>query len=392
MPFLFPLPHNWSSPFKVDVGYKTEIIQSRVFREQRLAQRSQPRKQVTLSVSPSRGTLRTFLAQMAARQQAEWVLPEVTRAAETASPAVAGGSVLDLGVAAPVWAVPGSYVVIEALAGQVLAGVVSTLGGGVLIDVPLAADLPTGSRVYPGLVGRLDQSLKGSLQTNTVGNLTIVFAADPGLNQFEDVVGAPLAFNGRELFVMRPNWQSSPQITLDGMLETTDYDRGRLAHHSPVAWNIETLRMEFIRRNAAEAELLTQFFHRMRGQQGEFYMPTWTDDFDLTTGAASGASILNVPGTTMFDLFGTSTVYKAAFILYKDGTYQANRITARSIVSGSSRFTFATPFSQAVNEANVKQMCWLPAWRLSIDSLTLEWLTRTVAQAQLTARTIEDLA
>ena len=71
MPYLFPFPHNWSASLKVDVSYKTEIIQSRIMREQRLALRSQPRKQITLSVSPSSSDLRLFLAQMAARQQME---------------------------------------------------------------------------------------------------------------------------------------------------------------------------------------------------------------------------------------------------------------------------------------------------------------------------------
>lgn len=392
MPYLFPFAHNWSASFRVDNSYKTEIIQSRVFREQRLALRSQPRKRVTLSISPTGTELRSFLSQMATRQQTEWVIPEVTRPSLTATLLSAGGNVLDFGATAPPWAVVGSYCVIQAVAGQVLAQIAVVLGGAVQIVTPVAAALPASSKVYPGIVGRLETSLKANLLTNAVATSTIVLDADPGINRVQNDSTAETTFNGRELFILKPNWQQTPQVTLESMLETIDYDRGRVVHHQPVNWNIETLRLEYLRRDQAEAEALTAFFHRRRGQQGEFYMPTWVSDFDLTTGAASGATILNVPGTTMFDLYATSPVYKAAIIFFRDGSYQANRLVSLTNVSGNSRFTFATAFPQAVNKTTVKLMCWLPAWRLAIDTLTIEWLTRTVAQAQLTMRTIEDLA
>ena len=41
----------------------------------------------------------------------------------------------------------------------------------------------------------------------------------------------------------------------------------------------------------------------LKGQQGEFYMPTWQDDLSLTLGAAMGSSALVVPGTQISEIF-----------------------------------------------------------------------------------------
>ena len=69
-----------------------------------------------------------------------------------------------------------------------------------------------------------------------------------------------------------------------------------------------------------------------------------------------------------------------------------NRVNGITLTSGNSRLAFASLVPQAINKNTVKLMCWLPAWRLAIDTLSLEWLTRSVAQTQITMRTIEDLA
>ena len=395
MPTLFPFPHNWSASMKVDVSYKTEIIQSRVMREQRLALRSQPRKQMTLSVSPSGADLRLFLAQMAAQQQTEWIVIETTRAAPLAADLAPGGLSFEFGLTAPAWAVAGAYCGFEVGKSKVTCQIVGVSGGTVSFSIlsgTFTTTIPTGTLVYPGLVGRLSTSIRGNLLTNAVGTFTVVFEADPGINRVETDVAAPATFNGKELFLLKPNWQGAPQVTLESMLETIDYDRGRLVHNQPVVWNVETLRLEYLRRNRDEAEALTQFFHRMRGQQGEFYMPTWVNDFDISTGAAAGTTGLTVPGRTIYDLFAGSPVYKSVIVFYRDGSYHVNRVNGITLTSGDSRLAFASLIPQAISKNTVKLMCWLPAWRLAIDTLSLEWLTRSVAQTQLTMRTIEDLA
>jgi hypothetical protein len=280
MPFLFPFEPNWNNSFRVELAYKTEIITSRAFREQRIAQRTQPRKSVSFTITPRRGRLATFLDDMAARQQADHVVVEPTRWFTTSLESLAGSNAMTAaGAAMPAWVAAGAYLVVVGTAGQEMVQVVNVTGMEIVLDEPLGADVLAGSRVYPGLVGRFDQSLRGQLFTNTVGQFSVAFNADPGLNVYEAEVAAPATFNGRELFLESPNWRSPLALTLEGLLETTDYGRGRVEHHSPVAFNRLGLRLDFLGRSPANVESLVQFFHRMKGQQGEFYMPTWGDDF-----------------------------------------------------------------------------------------------------------------
>lgn len=389
MAILFPFTPNWASAYKVESAYKTEIITNRDYSEQRFALRSQPRRGLSFVVSPARGRLREFSNLMASRQQAEFVVPEITRHWLVAEEALATTNIIvpDAGVVPP-WAAPGTHLVIERTDGRELVLIVSADPLGIVLDQPLAATVPPGSRFYPGLVGRFDQGIRGQFYTNTTGQFTMNFDADPGLNFHEPDTAAPVSFNGKELFLKKPNWRSAPIVSLDGLLETTDYGRGRLNHFSSVAYNHLSLRMEFLQRDAAEAEALSQFFHRQRGQQGEFYAPTWGDDFDLSIGAASGASSLVVPGLDTVNLFSANLVYRAVVVFFRDGTYQANRITTLAAAGSNSALSFAAPWTRAINPGTVRQMCWLPVWRLAIDSLTLDWQTRTVAQTQLTLKAL----
>ena len=389
MAFLFPFAPNWAAPYKVDSAYKTEIITNRDYGEQRFALRTQPRRKLSFTVSPARGRLNEFMSLMAARQQAEFVVPEITRQWQTDGEALLGTNVVVTeGGFIPPWVVAGAYVVFEGSAGQEMQLVVSADAMGIVLDQPLAATVASGSRFYPGLCGRFDQALRGQFLTNTAGQFILNFDADPGLNFHEADTVAPATMVGTELFLMRPNWRTSPTVSLDGLLETTDYARGRVTRFSSVNFNDVALRFEFMQRDSAAAEALSQFFHRQKGQQGAFYAPTWGADFDLSVGAAPGSMDFYVPGVDFANLFAASPVYKAAIVFFRDGTYGVKRIDSIAPSGGQSRVRFFSPWSRSVNEESVRLMCWLPLWRLTVDTLTLDWQTRTVAQAQLTMKTL----
>lgn len=394
MPMLFPFDPNWVESYKVDSEYKTEIITSRNYREQRIALRSQPRRKVSFLTTPSRGALAKFMGLMAAKQQQEFILPEITRKSSTGYAVLAGVTLVPLSSPTlPVWVTPGAFVVFEGASGRGFFEVVSADISGIVTAAPIEQDIPAGSTLHPGLVGRVAASLRGQHLTNTVGRMNVDFFADPGRNKHYYQGVAPAVHNGKELLLLRPNWRTTPTITSNSFLETLDYERGRFAHHQPVNFNEVVVRQEFTQRDAAETEVLSRFFQRMRGQQGEFYAPTWGQDFDLSTGALAGTSSLRTPGSETFDLYAGSPVYKSVIVFYADGSIQPNVVNSVTLGGlGNSNINVVTPWAQAVNESNVRLMCWLPTWRLAIDALSIEWLTKSVSQTQLTMKTIEDLA
>lgn len=390
MPILFPFDPDWASSVEVEIAYKTETLTSRNYREQRIALRDQPRKTIRFEVTAMRDVYRRFMEEVSARHQAEWVVPEITRTAIT-SAATLSGAVTVAFDARPGWIAPLSWIVVKAPSGLLLRQVTAVTSTAAAFAVPLPEVTPLGTEVYPGLVGRLAQSIRASTPTNAVLSGRVELMGDPGANVYEGDSVAPLVFNGRELWLRRSNWATVPSVDFEGLLETVDYDMGVVTHFAPVPWNTRRVQREFLLKGVAEADEFTAFLHRMKGQRGEFYAPSGNHDFDLATGALAGSSALVVPGARVFDLFAANPTYRAVFVRFADGSYQANVVTGITMAGLDSRIAVATPWAQAVTQANARMVSWLHAMRLSTDSVTIGWLTRTVAQAKLTAQTIEDL-
>lgn len=389
MPFLFPFEPDWSSPVEVEIAYKTEVLTSRNFREQRLALRSQPRKSIRFEVTALRSVYQKFMQQIAARQQAEWVVPEIVRPA-FADGAASGATSLSF-PARPVWVRPQSWVVVKLPSGLQLRQVLTATTTAFTFATPLPEAVPAGASVFPGLIGRLSQSMSGSTPTNAALKGTVELAADPGANFFEEETVAPITFNGRELWLRRSNWGTVPSLDFEGRLETVDYDRGVVTHFSPVIHNVLRVQREYVARGHAEAQELTSFLHRMKGQRGEFYAPSVSHDLDPSVGAAAASSFLDVPGTETATLFAASPVHRAVFVRFADGSYQANVVTGITVSGSNSRIAVANPWTQAVSSGNARMVSWLYAMRLSADTVTMEWLTDSVARAKLAAQTLEDL-
>jgi hypothetical protein len=58
----------------------------------------------------------------------------------------------------------------------------------------------------------------------------------------------------------------------------------------------------------ASATALEQFFDRMKGRRGAFYLPTGEADFDLASSAGSGATSFTASGSALATDFGGPTI------------------------------------------------------------------------------------
>lgn len=387
---LFPFEPDWSTRFRVDLAYRTEIITSRAEREQRIANRPEPRKTYEFNLRLSRGRLAGFQAFMAKNQQGRFVLRDETRSVELAAPVTVGQTSITLAEAVS-WATPGSVIVLGPHGASSFATVAAVAGSAVTLQAPGATRAHAASeRVSAAVTGVVQQELRGQLFTREVGEASIIFSADPG--SFSEFAGsAPQSFNGRELFLTRPNWAAPPSLDLRGYLETLDFTRGAVEHFSRTPWNTRRLQMSYLGRDRAATEAFLRFFVRAKGQRGEFYMPTWEPDIGLTIGAASGSALFDVPGSDLFLSYAGSQIYEAMIVFFEDGAYEAHRIASITGVAGNSRITTTAPWSRAVNFQTAYMACFLPVWRFAVDNLSFEWQTSTVAQWRTTVQTIEDL-
>lgn len=389
MALLFPFKPNWASSYRVTHSHKTEIITSRAKREQRIAERQLPRKTIEFDAALSRGDMAALQGLVAKNQQGVFWVPDWTRWAELTAPlAIAGDTAVF--ASAPGWARVGQQLLL-AHGDQTRLVEITAIGPTSVTFTPaVSAAFPAGTKAHCVYTATMDQNLRGRLLTNTVGEMGMSFKVKPGtISEPDDP--APLAFNGRELFITKPNWAAPPSVELAGFLEQVDYGRGVTSEFAPVAFNTRRLQMSFLFGTNDKAEAFLSFYRRMRGQQGEFYMPTWEPDLDPVNGAAPGATSLLVPGSDFHARYAGSTVYRAVVVFYRGGGYQVNRVTGITLEGINSRVNVLSPWTSALSPATVRQICFLPVWRFATDDVTVEWQTNHAAQVQTTFQTLEDL-
>lgn len=389
MPVLFPFKPDWNSPFSISREFRTSILTSREFREQRIAERRAPRMSLSFALTPLKDRVRQWFETMALQQQGIFWVADWTRWVLSTTEIAISDSQVEV-AAVPGWLMAGQSIMLSYGGETAVYEIDSMTSTEIIFTTAVSAVWPVGTRVYPLLEGVFSQNIRGSLITGKAGKFTLDFAVDPGKSA-DVLTGSEPTFNGRPLWLKRPNWNDTISESLRGYLETVDFDRGIVDHYAPIAWNTRIKQATYLFKNQAEAEAFIGFSNQMKGQRGEFYAPTWTPDFDLSIGAASGSNSITVPGLAAYETYSGSTVYKAAIALFRDGTYQANRITSVASASGNTQFTFASNWTRAVNSATTRVMSMLPVWRFGADEMTLEWLTATVAETKLSTVTLEDL-
>lgn len=207
---------------------------------------------------------------------------------------------------------------------------------------------------------------------------------------------APAVFNGRELFAVKPNWASAPDVSYESEREVIDYARGRTETFTPIEFLTRVSKFTYTGRSYQDMNLIRQFFERMKGQRGEFYMPTWEDDVAVDFVSPPNTQTIRVAGPQFAADYGGSTVHRAIAVFLRDGTTIYNLVEDIFEVDDSdgndSVIQVQDLWPVEISADTVKSISWLHVWRHATDTLTIEWLTNTVGQCQMTMRTLEDLA
>lgn len=378
---------NWVESFKVTYDFSTEIITSRSGREQRIAQRITPRKTFDYK-SLVHGAQHRRLHQLLRAQQHEpMVMPEFTRKVKSAVPASSGA--VSITVPSAPWLVLGATIFIEDDMHTIAS--VLTVGGNrqVGLNEPLLQSRAAGFRVYYGVTGYLQPSQAVSQATSNTAELNLKFSVLPG----SELIAPPAAetmFNGREVLTKKPNWAGPPSFTYSRAVEELDYGRGLVERFNPVPFGTTMVALQFLARDVAEADDIVNMQARLLGRQGEFYMSTGLNDITPMAVAASGTYTLQVAGPQFATDFADDTVHRAVAVRLFDGTVIRNKLLSVAAVGQNTTLTFESPWPVTLG-TNVLMISWLPVWRMASDSLTIEWVTDTVAQYKINVQTLEDL-
>lgn len=297
----------------------------------------------------------------------------------------------------PYWLVGDGYAIIGNGDYFELFQVAGVIDPNVTFNAVSAGSWPAGSRLYKAEFARIGTT-KSSMATRGTGVLGIKADVDPATTILPPVGAAGEMFDSRELFLKRPNLSEPFDVEFLQNAELVDYGSGVVVSYSPSKLLSRDYKATYLGRDTAEVWEIIDLFRRMYGRAGEFYAPTGTVDLKPIATLASGTAILTTAGLADYNAYFDTTVAssrlvnKAVLVALRDGTHVARKISTVTSVGGNTRFTMTANWSSSITLANIKYVSYLPLCRFGSDSLTIEWLTRSVAQFNLSFHTLESLA
>ncbi|MDC8804209.1 hypothetical protein PRZ61_12230 [Halomonas pacifica] len=381
---------NWVGGVQITYELRTQIGVYRSGREQRIAQRLAPRKSLEYQMLVNADDLRAYKNLMWHWQAYDLVMPEVTRFIELPEAWPAGSQSLSLS-APPYWMQPGGAVVIgEGRQRQALT-VLATEGDITHFDAATVQDWPAGTRLYPGLVGHLRSPTESQRHTSDVATPTIRFQVLP-LSEVPREPAAPkLMFDGREVFLTRPNWARQVSSALGQEVDQLDYGTGQVSRYVAQMFGTETTSATHTCATHAEADALLDLYLRLRGQQGEAWVPTWEADFLLAESQGAASDRFGVDDPDFAERYAGSPTHRALFVRLADGTLLLRKVVDVIASGGGAEIVVDAPWGVDLEPDQVAMSGWLLLRRLGSDRLVIEWRTNGVAEAQLNWRTLEAL-
>ena len=393
---LWPFLPNWDSKFAQTFEYKTEILTSRAGREQRIAQRTTPRTTIEFSCVAT-GDDRKLLGRILDRyQHVDHIVPDIPRHTFLAADVASGALTLPL-EEIPEWLIEGTIVVLAANGNVAMNRVITvdSLANTIGLSDATTSDWGEGTYVCYGMLGTLESSTGTRRLTNDTTEVSVKLSGKPGYEPYIAPPAASRTLNGREVFLVKPDWSSTPQVTHTWPVEFVDYGRGTTQKFTPIMFGSRVEQWSYVNMSFDEAEEIVNCFKRMRGRRGEFYAPTWEEDITAADTLVIGTNTIRAAGLELYQDYAESTVFKAILIRLKDGTNLVRKITGMSQLSDGlgddTRITVSGTWPRDIFTDEILMICWMPVHRFASDSLTVEWLADDKSRTQISVQTIEDL-
>lgn len=404
---------DWSSQYRVTRSYKTDIFRSASGEEQRRALRESPRKTLEFTSQFVGSELRDFQTTLSVWQNRDFLAPELPLFVRIAEDAGAGAAAVEV-PRLPFWLAPGELVMLvgdERLEALVID---SISGSTIYFTSPLTAGWPAGSRLCHGVAGRLSASFSLPRQTSTVSHGLLALDVHPGSEKYPALFEVPTNtifpgltegpemypltsvpvnatsvyyYDGEEILLLRNNWGEGVSEARDWPVYPIDFDIGVNEFATDVDFSTRGFSATITCHTLERQEHLAGFFDRMRGAQANFWMPTWENDLPLAGDIAGESQTLRVSASRTARLLLNNAVYREIAVVTHSREVYVNSILDVQIDDGVALLSLRDAWPENIAVPDVLMVSWMPAWRLSNDEQSFLWLSSSVAQVVLEART-----
>ena len=387
-------PANWRESYIVTYAFLTDVLTATDGTEQRLARRRSPRKTIGFTASLPYSQARVFEGQVNRGQGRRFILPELPMSVPMDRGMAAGAQTLQI-ASVPAWAAKKTIVVLRDRDYMEARSIVNVGSSSITFNETSAYAWPASAIVAPGRVGQVSDKMQGLRLSSTVLEVPILLTESPASAVYPVYYDAvftrgPL-FNNKELFPIRPNWATNPQITYDTERTTLDYDQGVTENYDFSNLRSRLTQYAFVGIDYATVKVATDFFFRMKGQQRAFYLPTFASDMLLAVAFNPGDTVLYMQGRDLYDNIGVDGVYRNIALMTPSGVVPLSINTIGVTNDGlNTTLVLNKPVPAGVVSSTVSQICWLNLVRFATDTLSVSWLTSAVAQFNMTFKTLPD--
>jgi hypothetical protein len=295
----------------------------------------------------------------------------------------------------PTWIAEGESLIIMGGGNMAFRTVVSIIDTTVIFDESEEIEYPANSRLHPVLEGYLSTTINApEISPRGVIEVQVSFEVDPGSESiYEDSGTAETTFDGREVFLTRPDkWVPINLTRVQEGNGKVDYGFGRVQQFFPIEFATLMWEASYTGCDFNHSDALRQFFDRMKGRRGEFYMPTWGHDLRPTAALTTAGTTLTVAGTGHAAAYLGSTVWKKIAVRKTNGTWLLRSVTNVVDIAGGATLTITPAWGENVSLSAIDRICWLPIWRFASDILTMTWPRDTVAEIRMPMQMLENLA
>lgn len=403
MAVFLPFVPNWRNGIRDTYEFKTDVFTTRNGSEQRRATRINPRRALEVNVLLDGERMRGFADAVNRAKDGKVEIADFSAVpALVATTASSGATVLTID-STPSWMTNGGTYVL--MTGRTTSKInVDFVDNNTVILVnPLTKSVGAGACILPMLPAQIANSNTLSLYTNQVATAPLQFDVEPGFVvrtpdalPFDESAegdsvqsfGPAAVLFGRYVLLRKPNFLNRPQVQFNLKFETVDYSRGVVKTFTPVPIVSRTLTATYMAVNHAEAMAILDIFMRSKGRAGEIYVPTWGSDFPPVMNVAE--KIVQVAGTDFYETYNEDRAHSAVLIRTKSGTLLPREINIMAASGGNTFIEFHEDVGVSATE--IEQISWMFVSRFAQDSLTIEWVTNTVANISLSFVTLENLA
>lgn len=403
MAVFLPFVPNWRNGIRDTYEFKTDVFTTRNGSEQRRATRINPRRALEVNVLLDGERMRGFADAVNRAKDGKVEIADFSAVpALVATTASSGATVLTID-STPSWMTNGGTYVL--MTGRTTSKInVDFVDNNTVILVnPLTKSVGAGACILPMLPAQIANSNTLSLYTNQVATAPLQFDVEPGFVvrtpdalPFDESTegdsvqsfGPAAVLFGRYVLLRKPNFLNRPQVQFNLKFETVDYSRGVVKTFTPVPIVTRTLTATYMAVNHAEAMAILDIFMRCKGRAGEIYVPTWGSDFPPVMNVAD--KIVQIAGTDFYETYNEDRAHSAVLIRTKSGTLLPREINIMAASGGNTFIEFHEDVGVSATE--IEQISWMFVSRFAQDSLTIEWVTNTVANISLSFVTLENLA